>query len=410
MSTEPEKAASFKTPDATPEILRVPGHCFFCETISLPEEIKHSEVSGFLELSLESIAPFPVKDLRWGYLHDREQQRALVYAAYHRRLAKYFDANSQQDVIYLVPDFASVFGLTFSAETHLVLVSPTSLTQLHFEPGHQLFSIKRCEPYHPENEPTSIADLPPEWATLGEKEGATFHYLAKTQARAGEDDGLIYTHAELQKKPSDEPARPAEGAPWSSLRQPPDTAWASDLRAPETKLQLRKTRKRERLLESLLAVAAVIALCFITSQVALFLFNRHVTNLSEEYNARQPSVVAIQDRFNLVTTLEQISRSNLRPFDMLEALNANRPQEVYFTEARAETDNRITIDGISGTVNSLNRYIDLIRDSRRFQLVGAPRTLTRQGRTQFTVTLDFLDNPPSEPAAADSQDTESARQ
>ena len=408
MTTAPDTIESPTPPEAL-RVLRLSGELFFTEIVSLPEEISPSEVSTFLELSIEAVAPFPVKDLKWGYLYDRKERTALVYAAYFRRVQKIAKAESLENAFHAVPDFASVFGLTFEHDTNVVLVGESSLNLLHFKANNSVFSVKKAETYHPEAPPTCVADLPSAWAALLEKSaGAPPLLLCAREALSTEDDGLIYHHTELTQR-SDK----ADPAPWSALRQNADVAWASDLRAPDLKRQTRSLRKRERLLERAIAVAVIVAICFLFSQIGLFIFKTQVNKLEEQYAARQPRVVAIQERFNLMTTLEQISRNDLRPFDMLEALNRSRPSEIYFTraDALAEPENLIVVEGLAGSVNSLNRYIDSLREGQLFELIGAPRTSTRQGRTQFRLTLEFvgtLPELPTEEAVPEEAESETA--
>ena len=57
----------------------LPSEAFFCRFVDLPEGAQDADVSGFAQLQLESIAPFPVENLAWGYV--REGRRILIYAA-----------------------------------------------------------------------------------------------------------------------------------------------------------------------------------------------------------------------------------------------------------------------------------------------------------------------------------------
>ena len=81
------------TPTSTPiepapaeQVLVLPGHLFFIETIEVPIDLEAAEIPDFVELSLEGIAPFPIEQLNWGYLYSEDVPSILVYATHRDRL------------------------------------------------------------------------------------------------------------------------------------------------------------------------------------------------------------------------------------------------------------------------------------------------------------------------------------
>ena len=104
----------------------LPGHLFFIETIDLPVDLEEAEITDFIELSLETIAPFPVEQLNWGYLYSADAPTILVYATHRDRL-KNAGYTELQGYTWVLPDFATLTGACFPNETLVELESTNNL-------------------------------------------------------------------------------------------------------------------------------------------------------------------------------------------------------------------------------------------------------------------------------------------
>jgi hypothetical protein len=62
---------------------------------------------------------------------------------------------------------------------------------------------------------------------------------------------------------------------------------------------------------------------------------------------------------------------------------------IEYDETIIESNNRLTIEGKANTINELNLYTESLRQSGKFQLAEDPKYITRDGKTTFTVTLDY---------------------
>ena len=74
---------------------------------------------------------------------------------------------------------------------------------------------------------------------------------------------------------------------------------------------------------------------------------------------------------------------------VVDALNNLRPNGIYFTKTVVEGENTVIIDGVSNNVNALNSYTDALQNSGSFELLEDPKTITRQGKTTFTLQLAY---------------------
>lgn len=98
IAPDPERAPQ-------PEALMLPAEFFFVEQVEVPAAVTPGELADYAELSIESIAPFPLEQLRWGFLTAPDGQSILIYAALNDRLKRtgYKDLESYN---WVLPDFA----------------------------------------------------------------------------------------------------------------------------------------------------------------------------------------------------------------------------------------------------------------------------------------------------------------
>lgn len=99
---------------AQPDVRIVPAEFFFVEEVEVPTAVTPDELADYAELSMEGLAPFPLEQLRWGFLTAADGRRLLIYAALNDRLlrAGYKDLQSYS---WVLPDFAPLQGTPFEA-------------------------------------------------------------------------------------------------------------------------------------------------------------------------------------------------------------------------------------------------------------------------------------------------------
>ena len=362
------------------EVLRLPGHLFFVENIELPPTLEENEIADFAELTVESIAPFPIDQLSWGFLHSVDSSSILIYAAHRDRLKK-FGINDMDAYAWVLPDFASLQGAHFPEATEITLISTESITLLQFEGGSEIPSAVIAQPAKGEHDSHAIeamrkeldnsAVFPRQLALrlidteVSEQGIPTFHH-----AEEGTSNGESYGH-------------------WHELKSNEKTLWQADVRSSHFKTSERSARRTGALLTKITAWAALAALFLIGLELILLAgkawLGTQVTLIAQQ----QPTVARIEDEQALMNKLEQVAQNELRPIAILESLNTTRPDGIYFTSTETAGENRITLDGIASTINDLNRYVESLSQSGIFELIGSPKNITRSGKTTFTATLDY---------------------
>lgn len=343
----------------------LPGHLFFVEGIGLPEGLTGEEIPSFAELSLEALAPFPIEQLNWGYLCDAEHERLLCFATHQDRVrqAGFKDLESYT---WVLPDFLALYGLNPGSDK-CRFQSPKSEASVHFQDSPHI--------------PETVTATPRDDANA---EAADAYQLSNATVNEAQE-----VHFTLSAPDSETSHTVSLG---------PETLWAADVRPAGFKTNERRARKLSAHLLQGFKYAACFAAFLVAVELILLTCNLWL-NIRENKVERQSTPVAtIQEQQALSVKLERVFENQLRPVAVLELINNLRPaKSIHFNEASTEENNRITIEGEANTVNALNAYIDQLKASGQLELLAPPKTLTRSGRTTFSVELSYTHREPEAP-------------
>ena len=81
------------------------GWLFFCRRVEIPGDVENDELDSFLHLQLESLSPFPLEHLQFGFVTDASRQFAFLYAAYRRSFERSV-ATSWDEQEAVIPEFS----------------------------------------------------------------------------------------------------------------------------------------------------------------------------------------------------------------------------------------------------------------------------------------------------------------
>ncbi|MEM7790193.1 MAG: PilN domain-containing protein [Verrucomicrobiota bacterium] len=374
-----------------PEVLIVPGYLFFIESIPVPDELVPEELEEFAELSLESTAPFPLDQLFWGFFQADGSSKILIYAAHKERLRSngYTDF---EDYTWVLPDFATLFGAKFPEDTALLLKTTDSLSLLHFQKeSRQPLNIV-CRP--PEkSEEAVVADL----QELLPEAPSHVEPLAIQAERIELDDNELIT---FYFKTAEEEYSVYDIGEWTKISPESPALWRADIRSNGYKDAERKKRRLSGILARVAGWAAIFIIVLIVAEVVLFGGRFWLGGKEKRILEQEPAVLRIENQISLIEKLDQVATNEMRPINMLEAMNQVRPSGIYFTETSTDALNQITVEGVANTVTDFNRYITKLGNSGSFKLIGDPKYITRKGETTFSVTLTYNNNIPTEPETA----------
>ncbi len=362
-------------------MLTLPGHLFFVESVELPTALEANEIADFAELTVESIAPFPLEQIHWGFLHAPDATHLLIYAAHRDRLKKHSDATLDA-YAWVLPDFAHLQGAHFPEATEVTLLSESCVTLLHFESEAEV-------PCAAASLPLGSKTIASVIATLRKETEGNDHFARKRSLR------LIDTTVSEQGLPTfyhveDGADNGSAYGNWSELNPSEKLLWQADIRSGEFKESERSARRTSALIAKITAWAALFALLLVGLEILLMAGNAWLGTKTNLIAQQRPGVERIQGKEAFINKVETFAPENeLRPIAILEALNTTRPKGIYFTSTEASGENQIKVDGIASTINEFNRYTESLSNSGIFSLLGNPKQLTRSGKTTFTVELDY---------------------
>ncbi len=361
-----------------PDVLVLPAEYFFVERVDVPPALESSELEDFAELSMEAIAPFPLEQLNWGFCIDPSGETILIYAALKERLkrAGYKDLESYT---WVLPDFATLQGARFAEAIDVVLYHPNYYTIFRHPGGEAL--------------PTDIRSLPNQDDDTAPETGANSIHLQPLPVDLTEKGSPIFRFETVGIEPA--------GGHWSPLIPDEATVWQADIRPTDFKTIERNARRTTAWVTKLIGLAAYFALFLILLEGLLFVGGLWLGTRTAKIESQANAVRRIEDKQSLMNKLEQVAQNELRPIAILEAANAIRiglgNTGIEYDETVIEGSNRLTIEGKANTINELNAYTESLRKSGNFQLVDTPKSITRSGKTTFTVTLDYIHREPAAP-------------
>jgi len=371
-------------PASAEQVLALPGHLFFIETIDVPIDLEPAEIPDFIELSLESLAPFPVEQLNWGFLYSTDAPTILVYATHRDRL-KQAGYTELQSYAWVLPDFATLTGACFPDETLVTLQSANNLSLLLFDKGAcvprtvLVASLKDGDFEH------ALEELV---ANASDLTQGTTMLRVRTGAIELSEQGL----AIFNQESADDSHSAIEYGAWTTLAPTEAQLWQSDVRSADFKVTERNARRLGSLLMRITAWAAIFALVLVGIEMLLLVSQAWLSTLDKQIESQRTAVLTIEDKQALMVKLEQVAKNELRPIAILDAANNIRLKQnlgIEYDSAVVEGENHITIEGKATSINALNSYTESLKQSGQFVLITAPESITRAGKTTFTVTLAY---------------------
>ncbi|MEC8279415.1 MAG: hypothetical protein VXZ88_02570 [Verrucomicrobiota bacterium] len=371
--SEPTQIAPEPESEPLPDVLILPAEYFFIEKVEAPAALAPAELSDFAELSMEAVSPFPLDQLRWGFLSAPDDKHLLIYAALKDRL-KLAGHVELESYTWVLPDFTTLNGARFTRDTKVVLEGEHYTTSFLLPSGGGSPENMRSQP--------AGSDTP-------HSKGQSIH-LKLLPVELSEQGIPTFKFETLGEAPADELCSPLE----------PDEAslWNADIRPRNFKTVERSARHTTSLVTRIMGYAAIFAIALVVLEGLVFAGEFWLDSRRAKIDEQASNVRRVEDKHSLLNKLDQVAQNELRPIAMLTAANEIRialgKTGIEYDETIIERSNRLTIEGKANTINELNVYTKSLSQSGKFQLVGEPKYITRDSKTSFTVTLDYTHNEP----------------
>ncbi|MCD8481938.1 MAG: hypothetical protein LR015_04220 [Verrucomicrobia bacterium] len=337
--------------------------------------------------------------MAWGYLGDSRSRRVLAYATPWSRLTRQ-KIDKPENFFHAFPGFITAIGDTPTANTIRCVFQNGAISAVFFDAGdpipRKVISREvRSEEWDDETLLKARHNLLQECNPNAEYSLAP-GLIAGDGYSIGHDDRMKMRHRII-----------GDGAPtsvqqWLPLRG--KALWAADIRSPAFAIKEGKSRKQSKQLWVALQAAGVFAAILVLMQLSVWTLG--IVN-SFRYNKiaqQNPAVMLVANKQTLANRLIQTSEEELRPFGMLNTINAPRPDSVFFRSAVSRAFNILELEGEAGDVNAVNRYADTLLALPIVRAVeNTPRT--QRGQTTFQMIVHFNEVPPS-PVIAATESTE----
>ena len=362
----------------SPKVILLPDALFFSRNIPLIAGTAAAEVAAQVELALESIAPFPLAQLYYGFYHAPGSAHALAFASYRRRFTSEQTA-AWADAELVLPSFAALLGGERAPGSTFILARPESLTALHTAADG---SAQICtEPLLPEADDGDRARARENLIRLTGGSTRVIDLIAEPAAEPATNDGTIVFRA---------------GDFVSRL--PTGTAAALDVRDKTALTTLRRARARDVLFWRV-ALGCVAALVLLAIGEVALIGGRSFWQKSRMalFNAQKPTVDKIIAAKARTTRIEDLSTKKLLPLEMISLIEPRQFKSgIMFTRAVADAKDRdrLTVEAKTENAGEINPFVTAIKALPQVANAEISRQQAAQpGSTTTTFTLSVTFQP-----------------
>lgn len=354
------------------QVVLLPDDAFFVRNIPVATGADASPVGHQVELALESLAPFPLAQMYYGYWSRPGVDRALVFGAYRRRFPAE-ETEGWATAEWVTPRFAALLGGTAPAPgTTWVLQGPELLTVVYFADGTGVPTLVRYEAVPAETSEGQRAFIRDR--LLRELPGS------RTILDVPQVEVIDHEPGETEWK--------VRGGPLTAEHSFV-AAEALDVRDKAELTGLRRARARERWLwRGLLAGIGLLAACAV-GELALVGVRFWQGARLERVAAQAPIVNEITTANTLAARIDELTSRRLRVFEMIARVDQPRPDSILFLSTSTSGLYTLDVQGQTTSASDLNRYQTALRALPGMRDVKLEVQGARNNITTFRMTVTF---------------------
>ena len=358
-----------------PRVAVLPDAVFFSRAIPVPPGASRAEVVSQVGLALESLSPFPLAQLYFGYFWPAGADRALAFASYRRRftveqLSEWAGAER------VMPAFATLLGYEAKPATTLILSSAEGLTAIHWDRG-PVPSVVLHQPLAPDATAEAIAEAR---ATLIRAAGESTKIVdipsPTAPAAGGSDRELLFESGEVRSGLSAE------------------VAAALDVRDKADLAALAKARRRDVLFWR--AAIGAVALCVLLTlgEVGLLGAGLWEKTRVTKVAAQKGTVAHIMEEQELAGRIDELSTKRLLPLEMIsvaapEVAMPKNPPAIQFLRATTPAQNTIQIEAQTNNAGEIAGYKSALERTPSIDRVEIRDQRARDNVVTFTLIISF---------------------
>lgn len=361
------------------QVSAAPSQLFFCRRIEIPESVAEDEREGFIQLQLEGLSPFPLEHLQFGYVIDDAKRFAFVYSGYRRSFENgSIAAWEKQETV--IPEFSiGVLAGKQDDGKPLLLISESSIAYFEFDKRSELPCYFEAFPREVD-EDGEITD-PSEGVRaaktcLGDR-------IKAMALRIWNTNTVVYIGKQRIRLQADE-----EGREVTAIVSR-ETLWTMDLRDPEQVDQAKLEERRNGIIWKVVLGTAAALILLILGEFA-WIGSRAYVNLRKSWNEEQAPIVAVIGAHqSTVYELEEFQESDLKPFDMLIAIQPLKGDAVVFTSVETNGPDSLKVFAEATSSGQANDFKARLERFNKIESVELQKVEGRAGGSTFTAILNF---------------------
>ena len=356
------------TPPATPVIL-LPSERFFVRTVALAPD---APAAPQVELALENAAPFPVAQLYYGYLVAPAGDRALVYAAYRKKFSA-TEAAGWSEATAVLPAFFALLGNPPKTAAIRFWSEIGHLTAMAWN-GREAFPVAVMaravdETTAPEARRALLAEL-------SERTGLTDPTVHEFTGAAATSYSLAKGTVAIELKSA-------------ALTLTAAAVGRADVRDKDFLVQRQQTMKRDLRLWRVFQICAGGLAAALVLEAGLFAANFKVKSVKGVVQQQSAEVQKIETAQALTTRIGEMTRSRLKPFEMIALVNQNRPASIQFIRATTTGTFSLEVEAQTNTAPDVGQFEAILRATPELAAIEVRDLRSRDGVTAFTLSITF---------------------
>ncbi|MEO6874275.1 MAG: hypothetical protein ABI222_05590 [Opitutaceae bacterium] len=354
-----------------PKVVLVSDALFFARSFPVTAGATPLEAAAQAELALEGLSPFPPAQLYHGYFWPAGAERALVFAAYRRRLTR--EQLAEWDGAALVlPVFAALLGVEAKPATTLLVASAEGLTAIYWDNGSVPAAVN-FRPLPPEASEADRARVKDELLRLGggSKQVVELKELPVAEAAPRGGDEFVFRADALVS------------------RLPAVQAAAMDVRDKGELASLRRAQGRDLMLWRVF-IGSVAALgLMLLGLVALAGAGLWERSRELKVASQQPVVDRIMTAQSLANRTNELSTKRLLPLEMLSVATEKKPSVIQFLRATTNGLYTLTVDAQTTSPNDVAAFRSALGEEPACAKVEVRDQRTRDNLMTFTLVITF---------------------
>lgn len=375
-----------KIPDL--QVGLVPADAFYMRTVELPQGLTGDEAEAFIQLDMEGNSPFPMDQLAWGYLHSKDSARAVAYATPKARL-KRLDISSIKDYYQLFPGFITLYGEQVEQPTIRFLSQCSVLSAIYLRPGESVpvrISSRRISgELHTDDVQLEARELLLPTLQLEDFECEDGLWLGQGSEILS-DGSVRFLHRHVS-------ANRSLGLKAHTIKLSGKSLWAVDLRDSAFADKESRVRQRSTLIWKSILAAMGAALLLLVLQAGNFALKGFSTLIDSKIAKIEPYAIRVENKMTLADKLTQSTEEDIKPFNLLEAINPLRPDSIFFEKVRCRSHDELEVEGNSTQgVTPVNAFADSIKQLPYVASVEN-NSQTIRNQTSFEFVIRFSEIP-----------------